>query len=116
MMMLPCAPCLPAARCLLRRGMLGADEGTPSPKPYPLENCVVSNDKIDPQVAPVVFNGQEYRFCCRGCVKKFNRDPEKYAARLAASTSRAANASPPGPSGGGGVRRQVARSRTCADG
>ena len=81
--------------------MLGADEGTPSPRPYPLENCVVSNDKIDPQVAPVVFNGQEFRFCCRGCVKKFNRDHEKYAARLAASTSRAANASPPAPSGGG---------------
>jgi len=57
-------------------------------KPYPLENCVVSNDKIDPQVPPLVYNGQEYRFCCRGCIKKFNRDPDKYAARLLATTNR----------------------------
>lgn len=65
-----------------------ADEQPGPAKPYPLENCVVSNDKIDPLVPPVLYNGQEYRFCCRGCVKKFNRDPEKYAARLAASTNR----------------------------
>jgi hypothetical protein len=57
-------------------------------KPYPLDNCVVSNDKIDPQVPPLIFNGQEYRFCCRGCIKKFNRDPEKYAARLTATTNK----------------------------
>jgi YHS domain-containing protein len=57
-------------------------------KPYPLDNCVVSNDKIDPQVPPLIYNGQEYRFCCRGCIKKFNRDPEKYAARLLSTTNK----------------------------
>ena len=66
-----------------------ADEAPPGVvKPYPLDNCVVSNDKIDPQVPPLVYNGQEYRFCCRGCIKKFNRDPDKYAARLLATTNR----------------------------
>ncbi len=62
--------------------------GPGAPKPYPLENCVVSNDKIDPQVPPLIYNGQEYRFCCRGCIKKFNREPDKYAARLLATTNR----------------------------
>jgi YHS domain-containing protein len=81
-----------------------ADDVSSLAKPYPLENCVVSNDRIDPQVTPVIYNGQEYRFCCRGCVKKFYRDPEKYAARLAASTNRAngGNGANAGGAGTGG--------------
>jgi hypothetical protein len=78
-----------AALVLLAAGGLTAEDAQPGAvKPYPLENCVVSNDKIDPQVPPVVYNGQEYRFCCRGCIKKFNREPDKYAARLLATTNR----------------------------
>jgi YHS domain-containing protein len=86
----------PALRALLLAAILlavtaagGLAEDAPPAvvKPYPLDNCVVSNDKIDPQVPPLIYNGQEYRFCCRGCIKKFNRDPDKYAARLLATTN-----------------------------
>ena len=77
-----------AAGLLAGTGVLAAEDAPAGAvKPYPLENCVVSNDKIDPQVPPLVYNGQEYRFCCRGCIKKFNREPDKYAARLLATTN-----------------------------
>jgi hypothetical protein len=82
-------PALLIAAILLAAAPGGAaEEAAPGAiKPYPLEACVVSNDKIDPQVPPLVYNGQEYRFCCRGCIKKFNREPDKYAARLLATTN-----------------------------
>jgi hypothetical protein len=85
----PALSALLIAAILLATAARGrAEDAVPGAvKPYPLENCVVSNDKIDPQVPPLVYNGQEYRFCCRGCIKKFNREPEKYAARLLATTN-----------------------------
>ncbi len=88
---------MPAIR-LLRRALLvaflllgafrcvDAEETRPAIKPFPQENCLVSGEKIDPQVPPVIYKGQEFRFCCKGCVKKFSRDPDKYAALLAGST------------------------------
>jgi hypothetical protein len=51
-------------------------------KPYPLATCIVSGDKIDPQVQTVVHNNQQVRFCCKGCVKKFQANPDKYMVRL----------------------------------
>jgi len=29
-----------------------------------------------------VYNGQEVRFCCGPCVRKFHANPEKYLAKL----------------------------------
>jgi len=51
---------------------------------YPLTTCVVSGEKLGEMGAPVVTNykGTEVRFCCSGCVKKFNADPDKYLAKL----------------------------------
>jgi YHS domain-containing protein len=51
-------------------------------KPYPLTTCIVSGDKIDPTVPPVVYNGQQVKFCCKSCVKKFQSAPEKYLIKL----------------------------------
>jgi YHS domain-containing protein len=62
-----------------------AEEPKQGVKAYPFPTCLVSNEKIDPQVPAVLYKGQEYRFCCKGCAKKFARDPDKYAALLAAS-------------------------------
>ncbi len=49
-------------------------------KPYPLEKCIVSDEKLGEMGKPVVltYEGQEMKFCCKDCVKKFNKDPEKY--------------------------------------
>ncbi|MBA3699845.1 MAG: YHS domain-containing protein [Planctomycetes bacterium] len=51
-------------------------------KPYPLATCIVSGDKIDPSVPAVVHNGQQVKFCCKACVKKFQANPEKYLIKL----------------------------------
>ncbi len=51
-------------------------------KPYPLTTCIVSGDKIDAAVPAVVHNGQQVKFCCKACVKKFQANPEKYLIKL----------------------------------
>ena len=64
-----------------------ADTNTPSSstnavvKPYPLDYCLVSGDKFDGDMGkPIVtvYQGQEIKFCCASCPKKFKKDPEKY--------------------------------------
>lgn len=71
--------------CLLATLLLGGAVGAWAEdiKPYPLETCIVAGDKIDPSVPPVVYKGQQVKFCCKGCVKKFNANPDKYMTKLA---------------------------------
>lgn len=59
---------------------LGAD-----PKPYPLDTCIVSGDKLGEMGKPVVLvkNGQEVKLCCKSCIKDFNKEPEKYLKEIA---------------------------------
>jgi YHS domain-containing protein len=62
----------------------------PKPKPYPLETCLVSGeglDEMDERVA-TVHEGQTFEFCCKPCLVKFKKDPDKYVAKLAAATRR----------------------------
>ena len=49
-------------------------------KPYPLEKCIVSDEKLGEMGKPVVltYEDQEMKFCCKDCVKKFNKEPAKY--------------------------------------
>ncbi len=51
---------------------------------YPVSICVVSGDKLGQMGPPVIVNykGTEVRFCCKDCVKDFEKDPEKYLKRL----------------------------------
>ena len=65
-------------------GMIHAAETTPSTPSYPLSICVVSGDKLGQMGAPTVVNykGTEVRFCCKDCVKDFEKDPDKYLKRL----------------------------------
>lgn len=53
-------------------------------KPYPLDVCLVSGEKIGSMGDPIVINheGQEIKFCCDKCVPKFKKDPEKYLGKL----------------------------------
>jgi hypothetical protein len=53
-------------------------------KPYPLDFCIVSDDKLGGMGKPVVFvyNGLEIKLCCKPCRKDFNKDPEKYLKEL----------------------------------
>ena len=61
-------------------------------KPYPLEKCVVSDEKLGEMGKPVTltYKGQEMKFCCKDCVKKFNKEPEKYLKKLAEEQKKAA--------------------------
>ena len=61
-------------------------------KPYLLEKCIVSDEKLGEMGKPVTmtYKGQEMKFCCKDCVKKFNKDPEKYIKKLAEEQKKAA--------------------------
>jgi YHS domain-containing protein len=53
-------------------------------KPYPLEVCLVSGEKIGSMGEPtsLVHEGQEIKFCCDHCEPKFKKDPAKYLSKL----------------------------------
>jgi YHS domain-containing protein len=55
-----------------------------SKKPYPLDVCVVSGEKLGEMGKPAVIQheGREVRFCCPACVDKFKKDPAKYLKML----------------------------------
>ena len=51
---------------------------------YPLDTCVVTGEKLGSMGDPVdyVFENRLVRFCCKGCIGKFEADPLKYMAKL----------------------------------
>lgn len=53
-------------------------------KPYPLDVCLVSGEKLGSMGEPTVLvhEGQEIKFCCDSCEPKFKKDPEKYLPKL----------------------------------
>ena len=57
-----------------------ADKQTEKLKPYPLKTCIISGDKLGEMGDAFVYayKGREIKFCCKGCLKDFNKDPEKY--------------------------------------
>jgi YHS domain-containing protein len=59
------------------------------PTPYPLKTCLVSGEGLDSMDERVstVYEGQVFEFCCKPCIKKFHKNPEKYQAMLAAGKS-----------------------------
>jgi hypothetical protein len=58
-----------------------------APKPYPLDKCLVSGEKIgaDKDMKPHVLtvDGQEVKLCCKGCLKDFNKDKAKFMTQIA---------------------------------
>ena len=53
-------------------------------KPYPLDKCIVSDEKLGEMGKPITmtYKEQEMKFCCKDCVKKFNKEPEKYIKKM----------------------------------
>jgi len=43
--------------------------------------CPVSGEEIDEGIT-TTYNGKTYAVCCKSCLKKFNKDPEKYISKL----------------------------------
>ena len=53
-------------------------------KPYTLEKCIVSDEKLGEMGKPFAFvhEGQEFKLCCKSCQKDFNKNPAKYLKKL----------------------------------
>ncbi len=73
---------------------------TPKPKPYTLTTCIVSGEKLGGEMGePFVFiyknrkikndPGREIKFCCKSCLKDFNKDPEGYIKKMEAAEAKA---------------------------
>jgi hypothetical protein len=63
---------------------LAADKKAEKAKPYPLDKCIVSDEKLGEMGEPFLFvhNGQEIKLCCKSCQKDFKKDPAKYLKKL----------------------------------
>jgi len=61
-------------------------------KTYPLTTCPVSGDKLGAmgETIDTLYQGQLIRFCCKGCVKSFNKNPDKYLKAIDAAKKPAA--------------------------
>jgi hypothetical protein len=53
-------------------------------KTYPLTTCLVSGDKLGGmgETIDCLYGGKLVRFCCKGCIKSFNKSPDKYLKEL----------------------------------
>jgi YHS domain-containing protein len=62
----------------------------PNAKPYPLKTCVVSGEELGKMGEPMrfIFKGQEIKFCCKGCDKDFQKEPEKFLQKIAAAAGK----------------------------
>ena len=64
-----------------------AADADKKPKPYPLDKCIVSDEKIgaDSGMKPYEFavDGQEVKLCCKSCLKDFNKDKATYMKKIA---------------------------------
>jgi hypothetical protein len=63
-------------------------DATAAAKPYPLSICVVSGEKLGTMGKPFVhkFEGREVQFCCKACLKDFNKDAQKFIKKLDAAS------------------------------
>ena len=63
-----------------------AEEKKAAVKPYPLDTCIVSDEKLgaDPAMKTFVFTheGQEIKLCCKSCQENFLKAPAKYLKKL----------------------------------
>jgi YHS domain-containing protein len=73
---------------------LAADQKSEKLKPYTLKTCIVSGDKLGEMGQPFVYayKGREIKFCCKGCLKDFNKDPGKYIKMIEAAEAKAKKA------------------------
>lgn len=58
---------------------------TDGAKAYPLDVCIVSDEKLGSMGEPesIVWQGQTVKFCCSDCIKEFKAKPEEHLAKLA---------------------------------
>lgn len=59
------------------------DEIIKQQKPkYPLDTCPVTGEKLDKDAVDYVSHNRLVRFCCKACIAAFDKDPQKYLAKI----------------------------------
>lgn len=60
-------------------------------KPYPLDTCIITDEKLGEMGKPYVFTheGREIKMCCKSCLKDFKKDPARYIKKLEAAEKKA---------------------------
>jgi YHS domain-containing protein len=68
------------AACTMPEPALSAEKA----KSYPLKTCLVSGNDLESMGGTItkVYAGQEIKFCCKPCIKKFEANQAKYLNRL----------------------------------
>ena len=82
------------ASLALRADDTNSVAGKPAPKPDLLKTCPVSGDKLDGDMGkPFVFvyKGQEVKLCCKSCKEDFDKNPDKFIAKIRKADKAAKN-------------------------
>ena len=58
---------------------------------YPLKTCVVTGEDLGKAPLDYVCKDRLVRLCCKGCIKKLEKDPAKYFALLDDAAKKAAD-------------------------
>ncbi len=63
----------------------------PGVKPYPLDVCLVTGLKLGAmgESPSLIYQGQQFKFCCGACPPKFQNEPAKYIEKLSVLTKSA---------------------------
>ena len=51
-------------------------------KAYTSNKCLVSGEPLGDHPISKVVDGQEIKFCCKDCVKEFEKDPAKFLSKV----------------------------------
>lgn len=53
-------------------------------KPYPVDWCIVTGEKLGSMGDPITKNyqGQEVKFCCKYCIPEFEKTPATFLAMI----------------------------------
>ena len=70
--------------CKTHEHMHGSDMSASSGS-YTLTKCIVSNEALGDKPYVFIHNGQTVKLCCKDCLADFNKDPDKYVAKLNAA-------------------------------
>lgn len=69
-------------------GVAQAQQTGKKPRPYPLDTCLVSGEKLGQGgMKPYAFTykDREIQLCCKDCLKDFQKDPAKFIQKLEAA-------------------------------
>ncbi|MES2981510.1 MAG: hypothetical protein V4727_04275 [Verrucomicrobiota bacterium] len=53
-------------------------------KAYPADTCIVTGNKLGSMGTPItkVYGNQEVKFCCKPCIAKFEKEPQRYLQKI----------------------------------